>query len=331
MNGTVSREGTVRPGYGAPPRTEDEKRLKRARLWRRVKQYRVFYLLLIPVVAFYAVFSYVPMYGITLAFKKYMFNKGVLHSPWVGLDNFRYIFRYSDFWTAFRNTILISCGRLLVEFPMAIIMALLLNEIARSKMKRLYQTVFTFPHFLSWVVLGGILVNILGNTGAIATLFAKLDLPYVSFLGDPATFRPLLYITNIWKEAGWGAIIYFAAIAGISPELYEAAYVDGANRWKQMLHITWPSIRGVVAMMLILAVGGIMDGGFDQIFNLYSAPVYQVADTLDTFMYRLSFAGRVNLGFGIVTAVGLFKSIISLCLLVIANQLVKRLGQEGLV
>jgi putative aldouronate transport system permease protein len=300
-------------------------------LWRRVKRYRVFYLLLLPVVAYFAIFSYVPMYGVTLSFKKYMFNKGVLGSPWVGLDNFHYIFRYSDFWTAFRNTIVISFGRLLFEFPIAIIMALLLNEIAGSKLKKLYQTIFTFPHFLSWVVLGGILVNILGNTGAIATVFSKMGLPYVSFLGDPHTFRGLLYISNIWKEAGWGAIIYFAAIAGISPELYEAAYVDGANRWKQMLHITWPSISSVVAMMLILAVGGIMNGGFDQIFNLYSAPVYQVADTLDTFMYRLSFAGRVNLGFGIVTAVGLLKSVISLLLLVIANQLVKRLGQEGLV
>jgi putative aldouronate transport system permease protein len=300
-------------------------------LWKRIKQYRMFYLLLVPVVVYFAVFSYIPMYGVTLSFKKYMFNKGVLGSPWVGLDNFRYIFRYSDFWNAFRNTILISIGRLIVEFPMAIIMALLLNEIAGSKLKKLYQTIFTFPHFLSWVVLGGILVNILGNTGAIETLLSHLGLTYVSFLGDPHTFRPMLYIPNIWKEAGWGAIIYFAAIAGISPELYEAAYVDGANRWKQMLHITWPSISGVVAMMLILAVGGIMNGGFDQIFNLYSPPVYQVADTLDTFMYRLSFSGRVNLGFGIITAVGLLKSVISLLLLVIANNLVKRMGQEGLV
>lgn len=300
-------------------------------LWKRIKQYRMFYLLLVPVIAYFVIFAYVPMYGVTLSFKKYMFNKGILESPWVGLDNFRYIFKYSDFWTAFRNTIVISIGRLLIEFPMAIILALLLNEIAGSKMKKLFQTIFTFPHFLSWVVLGGILVNILGNTGAIEAIFSALGLQYVSFLGDPDTFRPLLYISNIWKEAGWSAIIYFAAIAGISPELYEAAYVDGANRWKQMIHITWPSISGVVAMMLILAVGGIMNGSFDQIFNLYSAPVYQVADTLDTFMYRLSFSGRVNLGFGIVTAVGLLKSVISLVLLVIANQLVKRLGQEGLV
>lgn len=300
-------------------------------LWKRIKPYRMYYLLLVPVIAFYVIFSYVPMYGVTLAFKKYMFNKGVLGSPWVGLDNFHYIFRYSDFWVAFRNTIVISLGRLLIEFPLAILLALLLNEIAGSRWKRVYQTVFTFPHFLSWVVLGGILVNILGTTGVVETVFSYLGLPYISFLGDPSTFRPMLFISNIWKEAGWSAIIYFAAIAGISPELYEAAYVDGASRWKQMLHVTWPSISGVVAMMLILAVGGLMNGGFDQIFNLYSAPVYHVGDTLDTFMYRLSFAGKVNLGFGIVTAVGLLKSVINLLLLVSANQLVKRLGQEGLV
>jgi putative aldouronate transport system permease protein len=291
----------------------------------------MFYLLLLPVIAFYIVFCYIPMYGVTLSFKKFMFNKGILGSPWVGFDNFHYIFRYSDFWTASRNTVMISLGRLIVEFPTAIILALLLNEIAGSKLKKLYQTVFTFPHFLSWVVMGGILVNILGSTGAMGTILSHLGIPYISFLGDPHLFRPLLYISNIWKEAGWSAIIYLAAIAGISPELYEAAYVDGASRWQQMLHITWPSIRGVVSMMLILAVGGILNGGFDQIFNLYSPPVYQVGDTLDTFMYRLSFSGSVNLGFGVITAVGLLKSVISLFLLVFANQLVKRLGQEGLV
>jgi putative aldouronate transport system permease protein len=300
-------------------------------LWRKIKQHRIFYLLLLPVIAFYAVFCYIPMYGVTLSFKKFMFNKGILGSPWVGFDNFHYIFRYSDFWTASRNTVMISLGRLIVEFPTAIILALLLNEIAGSKLKKVYQSIFTFPHFLSWVVMGGILVNILGGTGAMGTILSLLGIPYISFLGDPHLFRPLLYISNIWKGAGWSAIIYFAAIAGISPELYEASYVDGASRWKQMLHITWPSIRGVVAMMLILAVGGIMNGGFDQIFNLYSPPVYQVGDTLDTFMYRLSFSGSVSLGFGVVTAVGLLKSVISLFLLVFANQLVKRLGQEGLV
>jgi putative aldouronate transport system permease protein len=293
--------------------------------------YRMFYLMLLPVVIYFAVFAYIPMYGITLAFKKFMYNKGILGSPWVGLDNFHYIFRYSAFWNALRNTIVISCGRLAIEFPMAIILALVLNEIAGSKLKQIYQTIFTFPHFLSWVVLGGILVNILGNTGALHTVLSSIGMKDVSFLTDPDTFRPLLYITNIWKEAGWGAIIYLAAIAGISPELYEAAYVDGANRWKQMLHITWPSISGVVAMMLILAVGGILDGGFSQIFNLYSPGVYDVADTLDTFMYRLSFSGTVNLGFGIITAVGLFKSVISFFVLVLANYLVKRMGKEGLM
>ncbi|WP_308636213.1 ABC transporter permease [Paenibacillus silvisoli] len=305
--------------------------MKGSLLWKRIVQYRMFYLLLLPIVVYYLVFAYIPMYGVTLSFKKFMFNKGILGSPWVGLDNFHYIFRYSDFWTAFRNTIVISIGRLLIEFPMAIIVALLLNEIAGSKLKKLYQTVFTFPHFLSWVVLGGILVNILGNTGAVQLVFTHLGFGELSLLSDSDTFRGLLYTSNIWKEAGWGAIIYLAAIAGISPELYEAAYMDGANRWKQMLHITWPSINGIVAMMLILAVSGIMNGGFDQIFNMYSPAVYNVADILDTFMYRLSFSGRVNLGFGIITAVGLFKSVISLALLVIANYLVKRMGQEGLM
>ena len=297
--------------------------------WRRIRQYKLLYLLLIPALIYYAVFSYAPMYGLTLAFKRFMFFQGILGSPWVGWSNFQEAFLYDDFWNALRNTVVISAGRLVFEFPVAIMLALLLNELGeRSKAKRVFQTVFTFPHFLSWVVLSGILINILGDTGIVNAILSQVGLPRTDFLVGQGTFRPLLFASDDWKEAGWGAIIYLAAIAGISPEHYEAAYVDGANRWQQLRFITLPSIAGTIAIMLILAVGNIMNAGFDQIFNLYSGTVLNVADILDTFVYRFTFQQGGSYGVG--AAIGLVKSVLNLVLLLMANGVVKRMGQEGL-
>jgi putative aldouronate transport system permease protein len=307
----------VRPGIG------------RRKTWRRIRQYKLLYLLVLPALIYYAVFAYAPMYGVTLAFKQYMFSQGILGSPWVGWSNFQEAFQYDDLWNALRNTIIISLGRLLFEFPVAIVLALLLNELGeRSRAKRFFQTVFTFPHFLSWVVLGGILVNMLGDTGIVNAILGQVGLPRTDFLVTSATFRPLLFASDDWKEAGWGAIIYLAAIAGISPEQYEAAYVDGANRFQQLRYITLPSIAGTISIMLILAVGNIMNAGFDQIFNLFSGAVFDVADIVDTFVYRLTF--QEGGSYGVTTAIGLFKSVLNLGLLVLANLVIKRMGQEGL-
>ena len=297
--------------------------------WKRMRQYKLLYLLVLPALIYYAIFSYAPMYGLTLAFKQFMFRQGILGSPWVGWSNFQEAFLYDDFWNALRNTVIISFGRLIFEFPVAIILALLLNELGeRSKAKRIFQTVFTFPHFLSWVVLSGILINILGDTGIVNAIMSQLGLPRTDYLVNSDTFRPLLFGSDDWKEAGWGAIIYLAAIAGVSPEQYEAAYVDGANRFDQLRFITLPSIAGTIAIMLILAIGNIMNAGFDQIFNLYSGAVFNVSDIVDTFVYRFTF--QQGGSYGVAAAIGLFKSVLNLVLLLLANGVIKRMGQEGL-
>jgi putative aldouronate transport system permease protein len=298
-------------------------------LWKRVLAGRIYYLLLLPAILYYIIFAYIPMYGVVLAFKSFKFNMGIVGSPWVGFDNFRTLMTYSDFWVAFRNTIIISFGRLVFQFPVAIILALLLNEVLKSTMKRIFQTVFTFPHFISWVVLSGVLINLLGDSGIVNQMLVELGLPKIALLIDASAFRWLLFITDNWKEAGWGAIIYLAAISGINPEMYEAAYVDGANRWQQLRSITLPSIYSTISIMLILAVGGTMNGGFDQIFNLYSASVYNVAEIIDTLVYRLGF--QVGTNYGLVTAIGLFKSVVGLIMLAGANYAVKKMGQEGLI
>jgi len=295
----------------------------------KIIKYRYLYLMLLPGITLYLVFSYAPMYGIILAFKKFMYNKGILGSPWVGLENFRYIFHYEEFWTAFRNTIIISFGRLITGFPAPIILALLLNELRNERFKRVIQSVLYLPHFLSWIIIYGIVFNLISsNSGVVAkVLMSHFGIKMTPILGNPKYFRPLIYITSIWKGAGWGTIIYLAAIAGINPELYESAIIDGANRFKQCLYITLPSMKYAILVLLILNMGGIMDAGFDQIFNFYDPATYEVGDIIDTFVYRLGITGG---RYEISTAVGLFKSVINCILLVTANKIVSLLGEEGL-
>ncbi|MFF2479392.1 ABC transporter permease [Paenibacillus sp. NPDC058071] len=299
------------------------------RLGKELYKNRYLYLLLLPTVLYFIIFQYVPMYGVVLAFKEYHIREGILNSPWIGLDNFREVIGQSDFWRAFRNTIIISIGRIALEFPAAIVLALLINEVAGRRLKRVYQTVYTFPHFISWVIVSGIMFNFLSAEGVLNQLIAFLGYEKHPFLTDPDLFRPLIFLSNIWKEVGWSAIIYLAAIAGINPELYEAARVDGANRFQQLRAITWPSIRGTAAILLILAVGSTMNGGFEQVFNLYNAAVYSTGDIIDTYVYRSTFAEGAS--FGVSTAVGLFKAILNFALLYTANFVVKKLGEEGLV
>lgn len=300
-------------------------------LWRRMAEYKYFYLLVFPLLVYYIVFEYVPLYGLILAFKEFNFAKGIWGSEWVGLANFEEIFKLDDFWIAFRNTIIIAIGRLIFEFPVPIMIALLLNEVRKAGMKKFYQVVYTFPHFLSWIIISGILVNFLGNFGVLNQLLELFGMEKVSLLVDPSSFRGLIFSSSLWKDMGWGTIIYLAAIAGINPSLYEAASIDGASRFQQMLHITWPSLKSTVMILFILNIGGMMSsggGGFDQIFNLYNPAVYEKADILDTYVYRRTFS--VGLSYGTSTAVGLFKSVINFILLVGANRMAKRLGQEGI-
>ncbi len=296
----------------------------------KIYYYRYYYLMLLPVLVWYIVFAYAPIYGITLAFKQYTFKGGILGSPWIGLENFRQIFNDSSFIAAFRNNIVISLGKLAFHFPTPIILAIMLFEITLPKAKKIYQTVFTFPHFISWVVLSGILINFLGQDGLINKIIVLLGGDSVSFLTSTLYFRPVLYLSHIWKEIGWDSIIYIAALAGINPELYEAADIDGAGRWQRIRNITWPGLRPTVAILLILTVGQMLNFGntFDQVFNLYSAPVYSVGEIIDTYVYRSAFVMGAN--FGYVTAVGFFKSVINLVMIFLANTLVKKFGEESL-
>lgn len=269
------------------------------------------------------------MYGIILAFKKFMYNKGISGSPWVGLDNFKLLFKNADFWIATKNTLIISFGKILIGFPVPIILSLMLNELKSIKFKKLTQTVLYLPHFISWVIMAGLVYNMFSVTnGAVGKiLYSLFSIEPTRILGNPVYFRPLVYLSSIWKSAGWGTIIYLAAISGVNPELYESAVLDGANRFKQIIYITIPCLTFAIAINLILDVGGVMNAGFDQIFNLYDPGVYKVGDIIDTYVYRM---GIQNARYEMSTAVGLFKSIINCVLLVTANKISNMLGQEGL-
>ncbi|GHU18743.1 sugar ABC transporter permease [Spirochaetia bacterium] len=303
--------------------------MEKRKLLRTIWAYKYLYLLVFPLVLYYIIFSYVPMYGITLAFKTFNYSKGIIGSPWNNFQNFKDVMADPMFFRAFTNTCIISLGRLLIEFPVPIILAILLNEISRYRIKKVYQTIFTFPHFLSWVIMSGIVIGMFNDQGIMNQILTVLGLPKNRLLIDPNSFLGLLFGSSIWKEAGWSTILYLASIAGINPELYEAAQIDGANRWQQIQVIVWPVVKSTALILLILAIGGIMNGGFDQIFNLYNPTVYKRADIIDTFVYRSAFIDST--GFGYTTTVGFMKSIINFILLYGANQFVKKMGAEGII
>lgn len=301
----------------------------RGRIARKLRNDALYYVMLVPVLAWYAIFCYVPMAGITLAFRNFRFDGGLWNSPWVGMDNFVKMMSDAQFLVAVKNTVIIGVGGILFQMPCAIILAILINEIRGRRAKKFFQTVVTFPHFISWVVLGGILTSMFSSSGIINQVLGAIGLPSVSPLTSVDSFRPFIWISNIWKEIGWNSIIYIAAITSIDTGLYEAAEVDGASRLQKMWHITLPGIRSTIVIMLILAVGQLMNNGrFDQIFNLYSAPVYSVGDTLDTYIFRESFVTG-GLNFGYSTAIGLFKSVIGVVLISISNKIASR-ADEGL-
>ena len=301
---------------------------KLRRLGHDIWEARYLYLMLIPGIVFFAVFHYAPMSGVILAFKKYNARLGIWGSQWVGMDNFARIFKTPAAMEAIRNTFEINIARLVFQFPAPIILALLINEMRGTKLKRVYQTIYTFPHFLSWVIVSTILSNFLANGGMINTIISNLGGTRVNFLANVPLFRPLLYLTHNWKEMGWNAIIYMAAIAAIDPTLYEAATVDGANRLQQAWHVTLPCIRATIITLFILQVGRIMNSGFEQIFYLQNAAVKGVSEILDTYVYNITFKAVPNYGFS--TAVGLFKSVINLFMLVAADRIVKWIIGNGI-
>lgn len=291
---------------------------------RKLKREMPLHLMLIPGVLLVLLMSYVPMFGIVMAFQKFVPAKGVLGSPFVGLKNFEYVLSLPSTFQVLFNTVYISLMKIVFGILVPVTVALLLNEVQRMKFKRTIQTVVYLPHFLSWIVLSGILIDILSPSNGLVNDFLKLfGMESVFFLGDAKLFPYVLVATDIWKSFGYGTIVYLAALAGVDPSLYEAAIVDGASRWKQTIHVTLPSIMYIVILMTVLSLGNILNAGFDQVFNLYSPIVYETGDIIDTMVYRL---GVVDAQYSAATAVGLFKSVVSFLFIAVSYKLAYKYG-----
>lgn len=292
--------------------------------------YRYIYLLMLPGLLYFLIFRYIPMWGVIIAFQDFRLWQGVLNSPWVGFEHFRVFFEGAYFARLFRNTLIISGLNLLFVFPTPIVLALLLNEVRHTAYKRVVQTISYLPHFISWVVVGGMLIYMFSiNVGFFNRLLVDFGLEPIRILGNTDTFLSLVIGSAIWKGIGWGAIIYLAAIAGVNPELYEAATMDGANRFHRVIYVTLPSIAPVIIIMLILQIGQLLDVNFYQILILMGADasLYEVGDVFDTWVYRMAFfQGQMSLA----TAVGLFKGVIGLALIWGANRVANRISDGGL-
>lgn len=285
------------------------------------------YAMLIPGVLSVLIFKYFPMYGLVIAFKNYNPFIGIADSPWVGLDNFKAIFASSDFWQVLRNTLIISSYKILVGFPAPILLALLLNEVVHAKFKRTIQSVLYLPHFISWVTLGGIMLTVFSYNGVVNEIIQAFGGKPVNIFTDVAHFRWVLVWSDVWKGAGWGTIIYLAAITTVDPALYEAAVVDGAKRWRQVWHITLPAIKSVIVLLLVLRIGQLMDSDFEQILVLQNNLVRSVSEVFATYVYRV---GLGQAQFSFATCVGIFESVVALVLIASANRVAKLLGEEGL-
>ena len=296
-----------------------------------LRKYRLYYLLAVPGLLYFLIFHYLPIYGIVIAFKDispFSSVSDVITKPFVGLKWFRQLVESFYFWQIMRNTVWISFLKLVSVFPASITLALLINEVPFVRLKRIIQTVSYVPHFFSMVVVAGIVMSLLTTEGGLINqIIALFGGEPRMFLGDPNQFRGILVLTTLWQEVGWGTILFLAAISNIDPQLYEAAVIDGAGKWRQTRHITLPGITFVIVILLIFRIGGLLNAGFEQILLLYSPPVYEVADILDTYVYR---SGIESLKYSFATAVGLFKALIAAGLLLGSNVVAKRLGHTGI-
>lgn len=282
----------------------------------------MYHAMMFPGMMFVLIFCFVPMFGIIMAFQDYVPAKGVLGSEFVGLKNFSYMFTLPDVGQIFANTLIIAVGKILLGTLMAIVFAILLNEIRVKVLKKVIQTVVYLPHFLSWVVLAAVVVNMVNLDGPLNQLLASAGMEKINFLGSNVWFRPLIIVTDVWKEFGYNSIVYLAAITAIDPGLHEAAAMDGASWWKRVWHITLPGMMPVILLMAAMSLTSILSAGFDQIYNLYSPMVYKTGDVLDTYVYRMGLIGRQ---YSFSTAVGLLRSVVGMILMLTANWLAKRL------
>lgn len=280
-----------------------------------------FFAMVIPGIIFLLIFSYVPMVGLLMAFQDFVPAKGVFGSEFVGLDHFKYILKLPDIWQVTKNTVVIAFGKMFFNTVIPITFAILLNEIRLGWLKKSVQTIVYLPHFLSWVILGSVVVNLFNLDGTINQILNTIGMDSVNFLGSNKVFPNLLIGTDVWKEFGYNSIIFMAAITAIDPTLYEAATMDGSNWWQKVRHVTLPGMLPFILLMTILSLPNILNAGFDQVYNLYSPVVYQSGDILDTYIYRIGLIGR---DYSLGTAVGLVKSIIGLILILGSNKLAEK-------
>lgn len=296
-------------------------------IWRTFRKDLFLYLLILPGVVYFLIFKYVPMWGVLISFQDYSAYLGFFHSDWVGLAHFERFFTNPDFFMLFRNTMMINLLNLVFFFPLPIVLSLMMNEIRQQWFKKIIQSIVYLPHFLSWVIIVGISFLMLSKSeGVVNHLLEFAGFERIDFLTEPGIFWMVLTIQSIWKEVGWGTVIFLAAIAGVDVQLYEAARMDGAGRLRQMWHVTLPAIRNVIVTLLILRIGHMMDVGFEQVYLMMNGAVADVAEVFDTYVYRV---GILQGEFSFSTAVGLFKSVIGLLLVIGANRLAKLLGEEG--
>jgi len=298
------------------------------KVWRRLIAGRYIYMLVLPGFVYFAIFKYLPMWGVLIAFQNYNPFSGISGSEWVGFEHFTNLFGDKHFYILLRNTLLINLMSLVFFFPVPIFLSVMLNEIRHEWFKKLNQSIVYMPHFLSWVVVASMTFFILSvDVGFINKLLLSLGIETISFLSEPKLFWGILTLQNIWKESGWGTIIFLAAIAGVDPQRYEAAVVDGAGRLRQIWHITLPAIRPTIVILLILRLGHMADVGFEQVLLMMNPLVNDVADVFDTYVYfRGIQQGEISIG----TAVGMFKGVVGLILVLISNYVVKKLGHDGI-
>jgi putative aldouronate transport system permease protein len=292
------------------------------------KANKYLYIMIAPVILYYTIFQYFPMYGALIAFKDFHIIKGVWDSPWIGFKHFEDFFSSYYFWRLLKNTLLINMYQLLFGFPAPILFALLINEIVRPRFKRIVQTITYLPHFISLIVICGMITQFVSRDGLIVDLLVMFGMERTALLGHPEYFRTVYVASDIWQHVGWGSIIYLAAISGINPELYEASRMDGANRFRQMRHITIPGIMPIVVILFILKMGHMMDVGFEKIILLYNPNTYVTADVINTFVYRKGLGSTFE--FSYASAVGLFQSVINLLLLIFANWFSRKVNETSL-
>ncbi len=290
------------------------------------KKYWPYYVMMLPGIIYLVMFKYIPMMGSVIAFKDYSTYKGIWDSTWCGLKNFKKLFAYPDFYRILRNTIILGLLKTFLTFPLPVILALMLNELRNAKIKKGIQTIICIPYFVSWVVVGGLVFDIFGIGGLFNNIRSFLGLPTLLAMQKESWFRLIYVLSSIWKESGWGTVVYLAAISGIDPSLYESAAIDGASRFQRMCKITFPLLVPTILTLLLLNIGGFLTLGFDQVYNLYTPMTYSVADIFDTYVFRV---GIQQAQYSFATAVGLFQSIVGLIMVVTFNKIANKVSEDG--